>query len=148
MFFQEGAGFGTRYDFFGITVGLRAGAAMRQSFYGGGQYVQGRSGSRLDLVALDDSFDYGAEASALAGFTLFKVLSVKSRLDLFVDSDQFEGFLGATYRPIYRWDNIASLRLSRYASVVYTAVLKRDAAAVVPNQFAHTFRLRFQAAIF
>jgi hypothetical protein len=110
--------------------------------------VQGRSGSTLDLVALDDSFDYGAEASALAGFTLFKVFSVKSRFDLFVDSDQFEGFLGETYRPIYRWDNIASLRLSRYASVVYTAVLKRDAAAIVPNQFAHTFRLRFQAAIF
>jgi hypothetical protein len=32
--------------------------------------------------------------------------------------------------------------------VVYTAVLRRDAAAIVPNQFAHTVRLRFQAAIF
>ncbi|UQA57959.1 hypothetical protein [Polyangium aurulentum] len=148
MFFQEGAGFGTRYDFFGITLGIRAGAAMRQSLYGGGRYVQGRTGSNLDLIALEDSFDYGAEASALAGFTLFKVFSVKSRFDLFVDSDQFAGFLGETYRPIYRWDNIASLRLSRYASVVYTAVLKRDAAAVAPSQFAHTFRLRFQAAIF
>ncbi|MDI1477999.1 hypothetical protein [Polyangium sp. y55x31] len=148
LFLQEGAGFGTRVDFLGITLGIRAGAAMRQSFYGGGRYVQARSGSNLDLIALTDSFDYGAEASGLVGFTLFKVLSVKSRLDLFVDTDQFGEFLGETYRPIYRWDNIASLRLSRFASVVYTAVLRRDAAAVEPNQFAHTFRLRLQAAIF
>lgn len=148
LFLQEGAGFGTRFDFLGITIGARAGAALRQSFFGGGRYVVGRTGANLDLLALDDGIDIGAEASGLLGFTVLKALSVKSRLDVFVDSDQLDDFLGPTYRPIYRWDNIASLRLSRFASLVYTAVLKRDAAAVVPNQFAHTLRLRFQAAIF
>jgi len=148
MFLQEGAGFGTRFDFLGITIGARAGAALRQSFFGGGQYVVGRTGSRLDLLALEDSVDFGGEASGLIGFTVLKALSVKSRFDIFIDSDQLSELSGPTYRPIYRWDNIASLRLARFASLVYTAVLKRDAASVAPNQFTHTLRLRLQAAIF
>lgn len=147
---QEGAGVGTAYEGDALRFALRGGAAARQGMFFDGRYVQSVNGDTIQLTQLGDVHTFGAEATAMLGFRIRGMLDLDSRLDAFLGEDQFATvFKGeGTYRPVYRWDNSATLRLGKYVSLIYTLGLRRDAQAVENDQIAQSLRLRLAWSVF
>jgi hypothetical protein len=147
---QEGAGVGSAFEGDVFRFAIRGGVAARQAFFFDGRYPTALEGDTLKLQQVADVSTFGAEATASLGFRIRGLLDVDSRLDAFVGEDQFSPlFKGeGTYRPVYRWDNSAALRLGKYVSLVYTFGLRRDAQAIERDQMAHALRLRFAWSVF
>lgn len=147
---QQGLGLGTRIDTEHFRFGLRGGAATREAFFFDGRYAASTTGGETRFTQLADVTTFGAEATATVGFRIRNLLELESRLDAFLGEDQFDTFKsgGSNYRPIYRWDNTATVKLSRYISLVYLLGLRRDSQAIAADQITHSLRLRFQWAIF
>lgn len=147
---QEGAGIGTKVDVQQFRFAVRGGLAARQAFFFDGRTVTSIEGSRLALLELDDVRTFGVEATAMAGVTVRNLLDIDSRLDGFLGENQFGTlFKGeGKYRPVYRWDTTAALKLSRHVALVYTLGLRRDTQAIERDQIAHSLRLRVQWSVF
>jgi hypothetical protein len=149
LFVQEGVGLGSAYDNTIVRIGLRGGGAIRQSFYSNSRYVTGLSDANvLSLTKLKDTNDLGLEATAFVGFTVRQLVSFDSRFDLFVPADDINIVGDKKYRPVFRFDNMLTIRLSRVAALVYTIGLKRDAAVLDDTQLAQTLRVRLQSTVF
>jgi hypothetical protein len=147
---QVGAGLGHESELGIFRLGLRAGLAARNAYFGGGSYVESSSDGHVELVRLDDSKRFGGETTAKLGFTLGRSFAIDSRFDLFVGKNQLKDLRGEsnqTYLPIFRWESSATARVSEYVSIVYSAVLKRDTAQLAPTQFAHFLRLQLQTSL-
>lgn len=147
---QEGAGIGTAHEGDVVRFALRGGVAARQAFFFDGRYVEDVTGDVLTARRLADVSTFGAEATAMVGFRVRGLLDVDSRLDAFLGEDQFDSaFSGkGTYRPVFRWDSSAALRLGKYVSLVYTLGVRRDAEPIRDVQTAHALRLRFAWSVF
>jgi len=147
---QEGAGIGTKVDLETFRFAIRGGLAARQAFFFGGRAITSQVGSRLDLLQLDDVKTLGVEATAMCGVTIRNLLDIDSRLDGFLGENQFGSLFKdeGKYRPVYRWDTTASLKLSRHVALVYTLGLRRDTQALEKDQISHSLRLRLQWSVF
>lgn len=147
--FQEGAGIGTKFESEHFRFALRGGFALRQGLFGG-RYVREGTDTTLTLQRLGDEIGFGPEAMALVGLSVLEIVDVSTRLDAYVDRDQFETLADEfeRYRPIFRWDTFATVDLGRYVTAVYGLSIKRDADAVAPIALNQSLRLRFQWAIF
>lgn len=150
MIVQEGAGVGTKVDLETFRFSVRGGLAARQAFFFDGRTVVGQSQRELALLELSDVKTFGVEATAHAGVTVRNLLDLDSRLDGFLGENQFESLFKSQgkYRPIYRWDTSAALKLSRHVALVYTLGLRRDTQAIEKDQIAHSLRLRLQWSVF
>jgi hypothetical protein len=133
-----------------VRFALRGGVAARQAYFFDGRYVEDVTGDVLTARRLADVSTFGAEATAMVGFRVRGLLDVDSRLDAFLGEDQFDSaFSGkGTYRPVFRWDSSAALRLGKYVSLVYTLGVRRDAEPIRDVQTAHALRLRFAWSVF
>lgn len=147
---QEGAGLGTKVDLETFRFAIRGGLGGRQAFFFDGRAVTSQAGSNVALLQLDDVKTFGVEATAMAGVTVRNLLDIDSRLDGFLGENQFGSlFKGeGKYRPVYRWDTTATLKLSRHVALVYTLGLRRDTQALEKDQIAHSLRLRLQWSVF
>lgn len=150
MIVQEGAGLGTKVELDSFRFAIRGGLASRQAFFFDGRTITSQAGSRVALLELDDVKTIGIEGTAMAGVTVRNLLDIDSRLDGFLGENQFGTlFKGeGKYRPVYRWDTTASLKLSRHVALVYTLGLRRDTQALEKDQIAHSLRLRLQWSVF
>lgn len=147
---QAGAGLGSESEYGMFRFGLRAGAAVRAAYFGGGSYVESAGPGTVELARLDDERRVGGESTAKLGFTLSQRVSVDSRFDLFVGKSQWAHLRGEsdrTYLPIFRWETSASARISEYVSVVYNAVWKRDTSQIAETQLAHFLRLQLSTSL-
>lgn len=147
---QQGAGVGTAFEGDVVRFALRGGVAARQAFFFDGRYPVELAGDNLRLQQIGDVKTFGAEASATLGMRVHGLVDLDSRLDAFLGEDQFGALFDGvgTYRPVYRWDNSAAVRLGKFVSLVYTFGLRRDAQAIERDQVAHTLRLRFAWSVF
>lgn len=147
---QEGAGLGTKVDLETFRFAIRGGLAARQAFFFDGRAITSQVASRLELLQLDDVKTFGIEATAMCGVTVRNLLDIDSRLDGFLGENQFGALFKdeGKYRPVYRWDTTASLKLSRHVALVYTLGLRRDTQALEKDQISHSLRLRLQWSVF
>lgn len=147
---QEGAGIGTKVDLETFRFAFRGGLAARQAFFFDGRAITSQAGTNLNLLQLDDVKTLGVEATAMCGITVRNLLDIDSRLDGFLGENQFGSLFKdeGKYRPVYRWDTTASLKLSRHVALVYTLGLRRDTQALEKDQISHSLRLRLQWSVF
>jgi hypothetical protein len=122
--------------------------ATRQTLYNGeGLYFLSLTDGVVRLQALDDSLDWGSEAGAWLRLQLGRLLMVQTEAELFLPLDTALSH-DAVLRPVFLCTGSLSLRLSQWASLVYSATLHRDDAAIEELQFRHFLNLRFHYAIF
>lgn len=147
---QEGAGLGSKFDIGPFRLTLRAGVAARQAAFFDGRYAVSQTNTDVRFKQLNNITAFGAEATAELGFTMRNLLDVSSRLDGFLGDDQFDTVFegNGNYRPVFRWDNTASLRLGRYVALAYVFGVRRDSPAIPQLQSMHSLRLRFQWSVF
>jgi len=144
---QVGAGLGlTAVDNRIATLMVRGGPAHRWAYYRGGRFVDSVEGETVNLVALDDRRAFGGEFTAVGGLRLGRYVDYETRFDSFIPREQI--FDGEKFRPLFRWDNTVSLRLSTIASVVYSFSLRREEEVFTDLQTAQHLALRLQYIVF
>lgn len=142
---QEGAGAAlTLFDRPWGTLVARGGFALRQASYGGGRYAVGREGNTVAMLQLDDNKRVGGELTAIAGVRLSHAISIESRFDSFVPTGQFN----SSVKPIFRWDNLATVRLGQAVSLVYSYSLRRDELGIPKLQHVESLAIRLNYALF
>lgn len=146
---QEGAGMSfTPWESRAFRVGLSVGVAARQSLYRGeGRYLVSAGGGTARLLALDDSFEWGPEAGAWFRWRLGRWVVLRVRAEAFVSIDAaLSGDFGV--RPVFQLVGSAGVRLTDWASIVYSATLHRDELAIEDMQFRHALNLQLQYSLF
>jgi hypothetical protein len=122
---QGSAGIGvTLVDIPVVTLLLRVGAAGRYGLYQGNVIVENENNDVINLKRLDNAMYLGAEATAVGGLRLGKVLSYETTFDAFSPYQQLlfqDGVAG--FRPMFRWDNTVALKLSNFFDVFYRATV-------------------------
>ncbi len=147
MQLQQGAGLGlTLLDNDVVSFSLRGGVAARQSWYGGGRVALSSQGDSVRLLQLSDKRLYGAEATAHVGLRLGRTLSYQTVLDSFMPQAQI--FTDDEFRPVYRWHNVVTLSVGRFAAIVYNATLHRDDPQIGALQMRQNLSLRLQHTLF
>jgi len=125
LYLQEGAGVSiTVVDNSTVDIGLRAGAALRQARFDGGEFIDRFSDGTIRVQTFDDTDEYGTEGHVNVGIRLGRSFRIKADLDMFVPSDQLVG--NDDMDPIYRVSGLAELTLNSFASLTYRATLARD----------------------
>ena len=145
---QQGGGLGfTAWDDDTLTLLLRGGVAARQQYYGtGGRYLKSHSPGRILLTQLTDVSQFGVEASVSLRLRLGELIGLQSSCDAFSSFNQIGG--EDDFKPVFFWNSSATLRLNRWASLVYQVVVHRDDARLEQLQVRQSLNLRFQYAIF
>jgi hypothetical protein len=146
--FQEGLGLGiTVFDNRTLTLQVRGGGALRQSFYDGGFYFRNRVGNTVGMTRLDDQSSVGGELTAIGGVRLGNIVSWETRFDSFVDAKQvFKE--GQRFLPVFRWDNTVAFRFHQYFSAIYSLSVRRDELVLSDLQTAQLLALRAQYSVF
>lgn len=129
-----------------VTFWLRGGAGARRALYDGGRVAIERDDDKVTLIQLRDEDHFGAAASGSAVLRLGQRLSYSVTLDALMPYQQLLG--DESYRPLYRWEHMATVRLGSVASLVYTLRLARDHLALGGEQATHNLALRLQTALF
>ncbi|MDX9720925.1 MAG: hypothetical protein RBU37_09250 [Myxococcota bacterium] len=129
-----------------VRLALRAGPALRWSFFDDGFVLEEREDGVLFLRELDDAWFYGAELGASLMLRFGELLSLTSSLDVFMPSEQVLG--DEDLRPLFRFDNVLGLRLNTWAMLVYTATLHLDDPQLAELQFIHSASLRLHYSVF
>lgn len=144
---QAGVGLGlTAVDNKIATLMVRGGPAGRMAFYQDGRYLESVDGDTVNMVRVKDRRGFGGEVTAVGGLRLGRFIDYETRFDSFVPKEQILD--DETFRPIFRWDNTVSLRLSTVASVVYTFSLRREEVVFKDLQMAQHLALRLQYIVF
>ena len=149
LIMQEGAGVSvTLWESRIFRLGLSSGIAARQAIYNREAcYLTAREGDTLRLQELEDSFDWGPEANAWLRVRLGSWVVLRFEAESFVPMDAVLSS-DQVFRLLFQGTGTASLRLTGWASLVYSATLHRDDAAIEELQFRHSLNLRFQHSIF
>lgn len=146
LILQEGVGLAlTLVDNEVLTLIARGGVAARQTYFDGGRLITDASSTQVSLLRLSDDSSVGAEATATFGLRLGHVLSLGSQFESFLPQQQV--FDGVPVRPVFRLDNTVTLRLGRFASLVYDLDIRRDDAQIEELQIRHNLTLRFQHTV-
>jgi hypothetical protein len=144
---QAGVGLGlTAVDNKIATLMVRGGPAGRMAFYREGRYVESVLDDTVNMVRLDDREGFGGELTAVGGLRLGRYVNYETRFDSFIPKEQI--FDDEEFRPIFRWDNTVSLRLSTIAQLVYSFSLRREEVVFEDLQTAQHLALRLQYIVF
>ncbi len=145
--FKEGVGVNFRVlRHPNIDVDLRVGLGARQYLSLGQLLVNEERSSDLDALVLErasNSFLLGPETTVVASVRLTRYLQGTTEFDALVP-------FGGEDRTRYTWRNSASLRLSNFASLVYTVNLDQNpnVGREEPLHFDQGLRLRLTFVLF
>lgn len=144
--FKQGAGVNFRvWHTTMVDLDLRTGLGARQ-YLAFGQLLSNdelTTGTQLVLDQATNSFLLGPEATVVASVRLTRYLQATTELDALVP-------FGGTESTRFTWRNAISLRLSNFASLVYTLNLDRNPNVGRENPLAidQGLRLRFSWIVF
>lgn len=144
---QAGAGFGLAAvdnDF--VSIVARVGFGMRQAWFGGGRFLSRVDETSATLVELQDNFDWGPEVTAIIGLRLWQYLSYEGTFDAFLPLELLID--GEFAEFVFRFDNVVSISLGHYVSLVYTFSLHRVDSQIEALQLGHNLSFRLQHTLF